>query len=535
MQLLAHGVEEDGAVVPSAPGSRMEARVRVRMATSRRAAGIRIAAVILASLVPGAASRDAAAIPGVVRYPGNGHWYKLVVSPVPLSWSASRAAAQSMGGHLATIDGAGEDLWVGSVVVAAGNAWIGGTDSATEGTWSWVTGEAWSFTHWAPGQPDDATGDRDALLVREGTGGAWDDVADSDPALPVTQFVVEWTCDPNSAPPYPAAPEAPTDLSVAALPNGTLLLSWTDRSATEDRFEVQRRTDGPLFEPLALADRDAFRYQDFAVAPGVAFTYRLRADNACGLSAWSNEATAVAGGIEPSPMPRAPSGLIARATSPRSVALSWIDQSAEEFGFEVGRRSGDGEWEVLGTVGTDEVAFKDGEALPDAAYRYRVRTVSVSGVSFGVEADARTPPSLDLAVLRGRIRDSGTPGRDSVRARAEFEFVPDASDGLVDPVADGVRIRVGGGAAPFVLDVPPGAPGWRGRGARRTWRSPAGALTRSRVVVDPVRRVVQFSSRGLHFPAPVANPVTISFGIGDDAGGEAAEWSNPRTGAFLLR
>ena len=32
--------------------------------------------------------------------------------------------------------------------------YLGGTDEKTEGVWEWITNEAWSFTKWAKGEPN---------------------------------------------------------------------------------------------------------------------------------------------------------------------------------------------------------------------------------------------------------------------------------------------------------------------------------------------------------------------------------------------
>ena len=44
------------------------------------------------------------------------------------------------------------------------NAWIGGTDSHTEGLWHWVDGSPIGETHWATGQPH-PSGAEDCLLL----------------------------------------------------------------------------------------------------------------------------------------------------------------------------------------------------------------------------------------------------------------------------------------------------------------------------------------------------------------------------------
>ena len=58
--------------------------------------------------------------------------------------------------------------------------WIGGSDTVTEGTWKWVTGEAVDRKHvsegghWYSGEPNDKSG-QDCLVMNYDTNGAWDD------------------------------------------------------------------------------------------------------------------------------------------------------------------------------------------------------------------------------------------------------------------------------------------------------------------------------------------------------------------------
>ena len=93
-----------------------------------------------------------------VQYSGNGHWYEYVGSN--LSWDQAKDAAANstysgMSGHLATISDMGENNFVTNL---GSNGWLGGTDEGHNGTWTWVTGEAWSFDSWSPGEPNDYFG-----------------------------------------------------------------------------------------------------------------------------------------------------------------------------------------------------------------------------------------------------------------------------------------------------------------------------------------------------------------------------------------
>ena len=52
-----------------------------------------------------------------------------------------------------TIDDAAEQAWLQATFQRFGSAWIGLTDQAVEGTWTWADGTAVSYTNWQSGQP----------------------------------------------------------------------------------------------------------------------------------------------------------------------------------------------------------------------------------------------------------------------------------------------------------------------------------------------------------------------------------------------
>ena len=82
------------------------------------------------------------------------HTYQLITAT--LTWHQAKADAEARGGHLATITSQAELDYVRSLGVLAGfdSYWLGGTDEAQEGVWTWVTGEPWNFTNWQPGEPN---------------------------------------------------------------------------------------------------------------------------------------------------------------------------------------------------------------------------------------------------------------------------------------------------------------------------------------------------------------------------------------------
>lgn len=97
-------------------------------------------------------------------------------------WEEARQDAEGRGGTLATFTNEGE--WARVVSFLDDGAldlytglWLGATDAEEEGVWSWVTGEAFDYANWAPGEPDNVS-DADALEVSGGFGatpGLWRD------------------------------------------------------------------------------------------------------------------------------------------------------------------------------------------------------------------------------------------------------------------------------------------------------------------------------------------------------------------------
>ncbi len=87
----------------------------------------------------------------------------------------------------------------------------------------------------------------------------------------------------------PAPPAAPSNLTATA--NGTsITLAWQDNSGNEQGFKIER--DGV---EIALVSADVTGYVNSGLNPLTSYTYRVRAYNAGGHSAYSNEATETTG------------------------------------------------------------------------------------------------------------------------------------------------------------------------------------------------------------------------------------------------
>ena len=118
---------------------------------------------------------------------GNDHWYERVRDISLPTWDEAYASSLGysyggMTGYLATLTSDEENYWVWDNLLVEGpinGYWLGGyqTDKTEEpsGNWAWVTGETWSYTNWAGGEPNDFSGDEDHLQFW-GNNGTWNDM-----------------------------------------------------------------------------------------------------------------------------------------------------------------------------------------------------------------------------------------------------------------------------------------------------------------------------------------------------------------------
>lgn len=110
---------------------------------------------------------------------GNCHAYAYITTH--LNWDAAKAAAEGQIyngklGHLVTLASAAENAFIVSIVPKH-EIWLGG--KKINNTWTWVTGEPWSFTKWAGNRPDNSGGNQIYLeLDNLYTPGQWDDAGE---------------------------------------------------------------------------------------------------------------------------------------------------------------------------------------------------------------------------------------------------------------------------------------------------------------------------------------------------------------------
>src|SRR5262249_548823 len=118
----------------------------------------------------------------------------------------------------------------------------------------------------------------------------------------------------------------------------------------------------------------------------ITYTYRVRAYNAAGSSAYSNSVQAITQSAPPPP-PSAPSNLTSSFVSYNQINLSWVDNSNNEDGFRLERCAaplagcGDANFVQIAQAGPNVTSFNNTGLQPQTAYTYRVRSFNSTGTS----------------------------------------------------------------------------------------------------------------------------------------------------------
>ena len=488
-----------------------------------------VLALIALCFSAGATRRAAADVTGVVWNPTTGHYYKYVDGAIQLA--QAKAAAEALGGYLVTYSDLAEIQWtLSNFTVNTQHVWIGGSDIASEGTWAWLNGEPLTYLNWNNLEPNGGTGENYMMMYTNPSAsnyGKWNDVY---PTYFCNGYFVEWDSDPNPAPP-PVIPAPPTNLTATLTIQGIVALAWTDNATTESKYEIERKPSGGLFNGLAVLGVNAVAHDDTTILPLTTYTYRVRSANAVGPSEWSNEASASSGSFAPNVT--APADLVVVDTSSTTADLRWTDQSEGETGFEIHRRKGSGPFAYRFKTAPNATTFHDTGLAPGTEYTWAVRSVGTLNFSGFLEAGDATEPTLVVFSVKGDLKDTPKFARDSLKATAGWAYLGGVSDGAADPVTEGITVRAGGAGAPIVLNLPPNAEGWKGKGAKWKWKNPAGSSAKYQVQVDLEKRLVTVSATGIELAAPPVNPVEIFLSIGNDAGAEFREWAPQKKAGYL--
>lgn len=215
--------------------------------------------------------------------------------------------------------------------------------------------------------------------------------------------------------------EPPSNLIAEAVSSSEIKLDWTDNSDVEDGFIIERKTaEEANFSLLDSVDMDTTNYSDTGLAENSEYHYRVYAYCDIGNSSYSNEASATTLILlEP---PEAPTNL--SAVFSNNITLTWEDNSDNEVGFKIERKTGaSGIFEQLTDVVANETTYEDASFTPGEVYYYRVKAYNAGG-----DSDYSNEASIQALGFLGTYN---TPGKAmEVAVSGGYAFVADSSEGV---------------------------------------------------------------------------------------------------------
>ena len=201
-----------------------------------------------------------------------------------------------------------------------------------------------------------------------------------------------WVVSPTINTSFPA----PTNLTVDAISDTSVWLSWTDNCSFEEGFRLERDS-GSGFEQIVELAPNVTTYVDNGLAYQTDYSYRIAGFTSNNISSW-NSSTPVNIGFP------APTSLVATILNDSQIRLNWNDNSANETGFKVERDSGTG-YEFVTEVPADEIEYIDSGLQYNTSYTYRIAGFSGNSttdwaISSSVNIGFPRPTNL-LAVASG--------------------------------------------------------------------------------------------------------------------------------------
>ncbi|HBX23031.1 MAG TPA: hypothetical protein DEF34_05285 [Desulfotomaculum sp.] len=99
--------------------------------------------------------------------------------------------------------------------------------------------------------------------------------------------------------------------------------------------------------------------------------------------------------------PAAPAALTATASSSSAINLSWQDNSNNESGVKIFRKTVSGAYTLIKTLGTDKTTYKDTGLDPETQYVYKVQAYNGFGASDSNEDSATTLVEVVIPPIPG--------------------------------------------------------------------------------------------------------------------------------------
>jgi uncharacterized protein (TIGR02145 family) len=209
------------------------------------------------------------------------------------------------------------------------------------------------------------------------------------------------TCD-ELEPDNPADPaytlKAPTLISVQAITDIQIDLTWQNNEEHTQEFVVQRKSGSVSYSAIGTVDKDILTFTDTACVLGLEYSYVVQSRVDSNVSANSNtisKATTFPG----------PDNLSVISISIEAVLLTWTDNCSFEVGYRIERDAGS-EYSEIGTVPADVLDYTDSGLTFGQSYDYRVAAYNADNTSSWATITATVEFSAPSDLSASSVSDS---------------------------------------------------------------------------------------------------------------------------------
>jgi fibronectin type 3 domain-containing protein len=186
-------------------------------------------------------------------------------------------------------------------------------------------------------------------------------------------------------------PEIPDGIMAEAVSTSQINLSWNDSSEYENGFIIRQSKESDPYEIIDTTSANTTSYQVTGLDAGTRYSFMVRASSLSGPSDWSEEVSDTTIDV----LPEAPDGLTGMVVSLNQIDLQWNDNSDNEDGFIIQRKTGDGAFATIDTVEAGATTYSDTDVQASRSYTYRLSSYNPVGHSAWTEEfQATTLPTV---------------------------------------------------------------------------------------------------------------------------------------------
>jgi hypothetical protein len=360
-------------------------------------------------------------LPALKEIPAEQERYQLI--PRWKTWEEARDDCEKRGGHLVTIDSDEENEIVTQLLTDGGypHAWIGLSDKGkgeTNRKWEWVTTanmKNTSYRKWGENQPD-ALKEYYVDIRSDGTWNDWCRKYNPDPKT--TKYKMPSVCEfepmkseddlepakKKGAVTEPEEPEGKHPTVVIWVTPEEVRVGETFKVYLEAKDDVElqsmwwkgKNTGIPQLDKkhtARLFGKSATSHWPITATEQGTFILVADARDRQGHQASEGQETAEATITVRAPIPSVPSKLGGTAVCFRRVDLTWHDDSNDEKGFHIYRKTTD-KYTRLASVSSNTTTYTDTTVEPETTYLYKATAYNDAGESEPSNEVSVTTPSV---------------------------------------------------------------------------------------------------------------------------------------------